>query len=192
MASSSIAGGARRHRIVVEGASGVYDCPMSRYHFPRSQSFPAVLKFTEKHGDRLFLIHGEEDFQKACLKIALERVKDGYWYPGVEQLKKEREEALGGVSVEGAELYVALSEDELNALPEALREKAKELLLKLRRKRASIERHYAQELETAELAESLLEKPDLQIAADLIADRRDYQYEGYDLEGFESLGDLDG
>jgi len=160
---------------------------MNRYYYPRSQSFPAILKFTEKHSDRLFLINSAEDFQKACLKIALERVKDGYWYPSSDELKKERDRAVNSVSIEGAELYESLTKEELEALPEAIRTKAEELLLKLKRKRAAVERHYAQELETAELAESLLKKPDPQIAADLIADRRDYQYEGYELENFESL-----
>ncbi len=50
-------------------------------------TYPSVLVFEEKHGDRFFHLTSEEDLRKAMNQICLERAKEGYWYSPEENKK---------------------------------------------------------------------------------------------------------
>jgi hypothetical protein len=41
---------------------------------------PGILRFNEKHGDRYFIYHNEEELHRACQHVMKERLNDGYWY----------------------------------------------------------------------------------------------------------------
>ncbi len=49
---------------------------------------PSVLVLTEKHGSAYFLVRDDAELAKVCLSILKGRLKDGYWYGSIDELRK--------------------------------------------------------------------------------------------------------
>lgn len=72
--------------------------------------FPAILRFKEKYGDRLFIINGEEDLTRAALKVIKDRFEDGYWYDEPEEPTKPDYSLEEAATLKGAAKEAALRE----------------------------------------------------------------------------------
>lgn len=128
-------------------------------------NLPCLLKFTEKYGDRLFLLMNKEDAFKAFDKVFRERVEVGYWY--VSRLPTEPSKPV-------------LPSDTNNVVE--MRRYAYQL------------NHYESQLENYKnaLAEFyMIEKIkesnyDVNLIVRFMQARRDYQYEGFEYEQFEN------
>ena len=129
---------------------------------------PQVLILNEKHGDRYFLVKTEKDLHDIALKVVTQRFKDGYWY---------------------------YYDDELPELPEISKEQIAQL------KDGNVKRALQQAWDSYDYAlrfcedgkkeqlflKNLLDKQDGVAAWKFLRHRRGHQYEGYQLEAFETV-----
>lgn len=125
-----------------------------------------ILVFKEKYGDRYFDASTPEKELDAYLKIAKQRIKDGYWYdidcvvpeePEIskEQIAKMKDSGLKTAAIQEWENY------EYNL-------------------------RYLKECEETEKLIKLVKKGDKQAAKTLIWSRRDGEYEGFEIEETEN------
>lgn len=69
----------------------------------RARQYPQVIVFKEKHGDRYFLAHSEDEFYGAFMQVFVERYTAGYWF-GDEDIQEYRAE-LDSFKTEGERAY---------------------------------------------------------------------------------------
>lgn len=131
--------------------------------------YPYVLVTGEKHGERYFHVLTLDAFRKACLKLVKERNEEGWYeYEDASEIEKP-----------------ALTKEQVAWLPEGrVRNTAEEEWTEYENqlKRVEGEKH-----ERALLARAL--KDDGAAAAELLAARKGHEYEGFEIEIFESLED---
>lgn len=85
-----------------------------------------IMIFKEKHAERYFVVNSKEDQHKVALKILRERYNEGYWYPTVEYIEKDRESAVERLNKKYDQNIITLTEDEVEGLPESLQVAARQ------------------------------------------------------------------
>jgi hypothetical protein len=122
--------------------------------------------FKEKYGDRYFDVSTPEKEFDVYLKIAKQRIKDGYWYdtdclmPNEPEISKEQI-----VKMKDSGLKTAAIQEWRNY-------------------EANLS--YVKECEQTEKLIKLVKKGDKQAAKTLIQNRRDGEYEGFEIEETEN------
>lgn len=151
-----------------------------------------IIVFEEKHGNRYFDASTDEQLARACVKILKERANMWYYREydkGVDaKFSKQELETL------------ALTDEEVAALPELLRADVEQKISRLKRKKAAYVRNKAEEDkwfnnleliitlpedEAAKLTETSPSGRERSVAYDLIQSRGDGEYEGYSIENLE-------
>ena len=130
---------------------------------------PSVLIFKEKHGSRYFSVTNDKELFAVALKVLTERFKDGYWYyaPGFTHTKPD------------------FTEEQIKAMPLSLREEAWK---KFNAYKTAV-RQYELERSDYDAIVKAVNTKDGKAAWDCLRNHNDGQYEGYEIEGFESLED---
>jgi len=144
-----------------------------------------ILTAHEKHGDRRFAANDKDGLGRIALKILRERQADGYWYPSREELEKEHETDLKSAArMAKAESWLQLTEEEVAALPAAIKTEAIEALEKYRVRVARLERDHTNEVAFVDSLEEILgsENPDLKKAYALLSQRNIYEYEDFTVD----------
>lgn len=156
-----------------------------------------ILVFREKHAHRYFDASTDELTAKACVKILRERMNDGYWY------SREYEKAEKLLSADEKSVMI-LTDEQLEILPQAMRDQISEKRAIIKRKQKSYLRNKALEDSWFAAAEKLMEGP-VEEAAKLTTEgmdgwgrrvqplakavleaRGDGEYEGFEFENLES------
>lgn len=166
-----------------------------------TQERPKLIIVEEKHNTFYYLANDEKEMARVALSILRRRHEEGYWYPKVEELEKAKADTLARIE-ERAEPMALLSSEEIDQLPESLRDEAKEKVERHRRKKNNSSREYSHDLEFISLLEELLAmdedealekrvgtrsgKPGKRLATRLLEARADYQYEGFTVELLEN------
>lgn len=151
--------------------------------------------FKEKHDNRYFVVDGIEDKKKVALKILRERAESGYWYSSLEGLQKQKNEAIERLEEKYDKSILELSDDEIEKLPDALKNKVVEDKTTYEKKLKGIETYYHADLVWREKLDELLSVPDEEalkmvyvsvrgresnLALTLLSTRNGYEYESYD------------
>jgi hypothetical protein len=125
-----------------------------------------ILVFKEKHGDRYFDASTSEKELDVYLKVAKERIKDSYWYdtdclvPNEPEISKEQIAKMKDSGLKTAAIQEwRIYETNLS---------------------------YVKECEQTEKLIKLVKKGDKQAAKTLIQNRRDGEYEGFEIEETEN------
>jgi len=132
------------------------------------QRFDKVLVLHEKHGDRYFMVPTIYDLWKAALKIVEERNKEGYWYsfdyekPEEPVIPREQADLMKDCPIRRS--IVKAWDDYEDALKDYEDSKKDEMQLKL-----------------------LLKSKDGLRAMNFLANRRDYEYEGFEIIDCEKI-----
>lgn len=132
---------------------------------------PSVLIFKEKHGKRYFHVPDDKALFAAALHVLAERKEDGYWYPSP---------PFGDTPEEPD-----VKPEDIEKLPKSLQATAKK---KLDAYRAAMVEIQDDVLEHAAIEKALADK-DGRAAWECLRNRRDAEYEGFDLERYEDLDD---
>jgi len=130
---------------------------------------PQLLVFKEKHGERYFHVPDDAALFKAALKVLSERFEEGCWYYKPEDKPEPPD----------------VTEAQIETLPKSLQAAA----MQKRREYNNKLRDYQFELEIFELIEKAIEKKDGRAAWRILKDRAEGEYEGCDLERYESVED---
>ncbi len=157
-----------------------------------------ILVVNEKHGDRYFIIDERSTYARVAAKLITERANEG-WFSSVEELEVEKARSLKRKLKDIDESFLALTEEELAALPTALQESARKAHEAKRQALIKNERAYADELEFARGVETLLASADPgaeqfttsrgrtdYLAIVLLNLRQDHEYEGFTTERAET------
>ena len=134
---------------------------------------PMLLVFKEKHGERYFNVPNDDALFAACLKVVTERLKDGYWYNEPD-----------GVVPQAPDF----TKDQVASMPESMRSDAYKKLRAYDQALSSFNEEIA---DHAKIKKAVDEKNG-RLAWGIIRDRGRYEYEGYDLERFESVTEEEG
>lgn len=154
----------------------------------------SVLVVHEKHGDYYYDASTDEARLKAFYSILKERNEAGYWY----YRPQPPEEAFNRSLKPGEEEFLTMTEEAVEALPEALKTQVQ----RVRNRKRGLEREYEREMVWFNMLDEVLALPfeeaknlvEVRRSRDgsrewknhyidlLMEGRRDYQYEGYDLE----------
>ena len=121
---------------------------------------PKILLLREKHGERAFDARTREALYASALAIVKERNKDRWYYaPEAPKLREE------------------VPDDVMDRLPEAMRKKAKDD----KHSNKSNQKRYERDLEKWNLLQKALTENNGEVAWKFLQDRRDHEYEGYEL-----------
>jgi hypothetical protein len=131
---------------------------------------PTLLVFKEKHGERYFNIPDDTALFAACLKVVSERLKEECWYlePDGEVPKTPD-----------------FTREQIASMPESMRADAEKKLAAYIREMQEFNEEIADFAKIKEAVESR----DGRAAWQIVCDRGRYEYEGYSLERFESIGE---
>jgi len=132
---------------------------------------PMLLVFKEKHGERYFYIPDDKALFAVALKIVSERFEEGYWYPEP--------------GVEDKPAAPDYTKEQIATLPESMQKTATATLAAYERSL----REYNGLVDEFKRIEKAVEEKDGQAAWQIIRERQRAEYEGYDLEHFETLDD---
>ena len=146
---------------------------------------PCLFTAKEKHGDRYFLVNDDVELAKACIKLIRERVEYCWYSPPI--LPKEPTDPA-----------FKLTQEDLDALPDSLREdfqaRHDNLVTRHARNMAeyldeehtwnAITQILDEDLETASARVNKYKRP---IAWTILYSRSSYEYEEVEIEGFESF-----
>lgn len=132
---------------------------------------PMLLVFKEKHGERYFYIPDDAALFGACLKVVTERLEQD-WYPEPD-----------GVVPKAPDF----TREQIATLPESMRAEA---TAKLRAYDRDVEAFNEELADFAKIKKAVDEKNG-RLAWGIIRDRARAEYEGYDLERFETISDED-
>lgn len=127
-------------------------------------NLPCLLKFTEKHGERLFLIMSKEDALAAFKAIFDERLTAGYWYISREPKKPEKPSIPADITDAKAMGSYAYK---LNRYDDSLKT-------------------YENQLAEFYMIEKIRETSDVNLIVRFMNARKDYQYEEFEYEQFEN------
>jgi|SRR5271155_698784 len=130
---------------------------------------PMLLVFKEKHGRRHFHVIDDKALLRAALHVLTERHKEGYWYPKPETSEKPHPPDV--------------AEADIEKLPTSLRETAKEALRNFQDWLAAYEKEVSK---YADIVKAVATK-DGRAAWTILRDRRNYEYEGFELESYEDV-----
>lgn len=130
---------------------------------------PSIVVFHEKHGDRYFLVNNQEDLEALAVHMVLERAGMGYWYyfesekPTEPKVSKAEGLKLGGRLTEASVLEWIDYERNLR------------------------EYNYEQkDSETLDKIKGGWKSPEIRkLALRFLENRRDSEYEGFDVESPE-------
>lgn len=158
--------------------------------------FPFLMKIEEKHDNSYYLVEDQSAFIRVAYSLLKERYEEGYWYPTVEQAQKELRGSLSSLRNNFDADLLALTEDEVQALPESLREKAiaQREEFTAREARITVREESMGDLWFAREIERLMSLPAAEALEDtldwrgkqvntvqrLFIFRSDFQYEGFD------------
>ena len=130
-------------------------------------TYPKIMCFQEKHGNRYFICNSLEDVFQVSLKVLTSRLADGYWYD-----EPEGEPTHPPYMLEQAEALLGSARDaalkELKGYQQACKEWLEE----------SLEWHNIQEA---------VSNKDGKLALCCLYQRKDYEYEGYEFETPEKI-----
>lgn len=121
-----------------------------------------IIIFSEKHGDRYFSAKTIEDIGAVCLKVARERIKDGYWYDTTPYYGKSPE----------------VTQEEIDALPDGALKNRLQKEIELYNDRKNRE---DRKFDRLRKLVSAVKEGDEKAARMLIDERKDYEYEGYEI-----------
>lgn len=143
--------------------------PISKYlqqHLTRMK-WPQLLILKDKHSTSHYLCKDQEALGLACLSILKQRLDPRYGYlqhPGPES------EIYG--------LKEELTKEAAGALPEPYRKQALGVIAA----NAKLRREWAEAVAQYENAKQAVKQKDGMLAYQILFDRRDYEYEGFDIE----------
>lgn len=155
----------------------------------------SIIIFKEKHDNRYFFVEGIEDFKKVALKILRERESYGYWYPSLDTIQGWKNDDVERLDKKSDKSILDLSDDEVEKLPDALKNKAVEEKTAYQKKLKNIENYYNADIVWREKLDELLSAPDDEalemkwvssrgaesnLAIMLLNMRQDHEYEGYE------------
>lgn len=158
-----------------------------------------VVVFEEKHGSRYFILKDDsaDSMARIAYTVLKERAEAGYWYPKLESIQRWKTAAIEDAKKDVEKKYgefLALTEEEIAALPPALKTLAVEGREKAARRIARAETAYEWEEQFVTDLERLLALPmeeaikltndtgRWRLATVLLESRSDSQYEGYSVE----------
>lgn len=139
---------------------------------PYNTKYPFLLVFKEKHGSYHFLIRSIPELFEISLKILTERFEEGWYNVGVIPTLDELFQKAVGVGVEA-----------FDALPQGIKDNLKSKAEMARKDYA----YYTEEAQFLESVEKAVNDRDGKAAFQLINDRRDYEYEGFEYEHFSNV-----
>lgn len=114
-----------------------------------------LMIFKEKHCDRYFAVKDDDDRNKVALKILKERSESGYYYPEKENIEADRESRINQIK-EVYKDYWELTEEEINNLPDGLKNKAQEEKEKFNKSLKRIELNFSIDLQWTKNLENLI------------------------------------
>ena len=131
-----------------------------------------IIVFDEKHGDRYFDASTAAKLQAVALKILTERLKSGYWYFKPEPFKEDPEKEIE-----------KLTKDSEQITDSFLRNAAEERIGRLHKGLDA----YKRDTRMWEEIQKAVKEKDGNLAYQLLNSRRNYEYEGFDLEYLENV-----
>ena len=155
----------------------------------------SIIVFKEKHDNRYFVVNGIEDKKKVALKILRERESYGYWYPSLETIQDWKNDEIERFVESSDKALLDLSDDEVEKLPDTLKNKVVEEKTAYQKKLKSIENYYNADIVWREKLDELLSAPDDEalkmvyvsarghksnLALTLLNIRNGYEYESYE------------
>lgn len=158
--------------------------------------YPAIMVVKEKHRDTYFYLTDPEDLHKVAVMLLKERKEDGYWYPSAESIEQQKTRSLERLA-EGAKAeYLELSEEQVETLPEAIKQEAVKYRTKHAQQVARINEEARSEMVFVNRLDEVLsaDEPhkvtftskrngnEYNLAFSLLQHRADGEYEGYDFE----------
>jgi hypothetical protein len=130
---------------------------------------PMLLIFKEKHGDRYFHVPNDKTLFRVALYVLTERYKQGYWYPKPSDQDKPTPPDI--------------NEAGIAKLPQSLQGTAKKNLQEYKRALAE----YTDLVSEYEGIKKTVDTENGRAAWILLRNRRDAEYEGFDLETYEEV-----
>ena len=134
------------------------------------KTFNLLLILKEKHGNRYFYVPTFEHLCKAALKVVLERNEQGYWYDFSEELDEDEKPEI--------------SKEDLEKMKDG---PIKMVGLKEWEHYESKLDHKPKLIKGKKLLDKVIEDNDLLSALQFLEDRRDYEYEGFEIESLETI-----
>lgn len=131
---------------------------------------PMLLVFKEKHGDRYYHVVDDKMLLAVALKILTERFEEGYWYGEPSDLPDPPKAP-------------DFTKEQVEAMPESLRPAAYKKLHDY----AVAMRQYNEEVDDYRRIEKAVREKDGREAWQALNDRSDAEYEGFNLERYESV-----